>query len=126
MQMKVLKKLAIHLNWSVCLILLSVPSALSCGKAKPEPREPNPNPPPIDVAIFTGKPENGSIVRAQANEEILCTDPAFKKYRAMTGKDLLLIYSTIGVCLDWGQLTTAQESVLIQALKYDKENYDSL
>ncbi len=56
----------------------------------------------------------------------MCTDPAFKKYRAMSGKDLLLFYSTIGRCLDWGALTASQLSIVIQAQDYDRQSNDTL
>jgi hypothetical protein len=57
--------------------------------------------PQIDVSIYTGWPEDGAIVRTQANEKIACTEPAFAEFRCLRGGDLKKIYEAFFLCEKW-------------------------
>lgn len=71
--------------------------------------------PAIDIKIWSGDAEHGSIRRAQIGEELLATDPRFNQYSCMTYDDLKKIYDTLLQCKKWrSSVDLAPASEVIQ------------
>lgn len=120
--------------WKPFLILsLSIPflgGVASCSHNQQIPR--------WEGEIWAGKPSLGAIVRAQANDVILATDPQFKDFMAMRWKGpngFEGFYETYVLgCKEWKQgvpkmtlreaqlmLLDAQEIGEVDALDRDRE-----
>lgn len=71
--------------------------------------------PAIDIKIWSGDADKGSIRRAQVGDEILATDPRFNQYSCMTYDDLKKIYDTLLQCKKWrANVDLAPASQVIQ------------
>jgi hypothetical protein len=57
--------------------------------------------PKIDIKIWSGDSETGSIRRSQEGEMILAMDGRFNNYACMTYDDLKKVYETLLQCKKW-------------------------
>lgn len=83
----------ILLTLSLCLNLSLILSGCAAG-----------NTPKWDRKIWAGDSARSSIRRAQENQEIKASDPAFDSYMAMTYADFRSFYATYVLsCKEWRQ-----------------------